>query len=488
MQPRIVIIGAGFGGIAAAVYLLKAGMRDVTILDRAQQVGGVWQVNDYPGCACDIPAPLYSYSFALHPGWSRRFPPRAEIQAYLEDVVDRFGLRDRLRLGTGVEEARYDERSCTWTLRTAAGQAVECDLLVCAVGQLSEPKMPDIPGLASFGGVAVHSALWSGDIDVDGAVVGVVGTGASAIQIVPALADRAAAKVIVFQRSAPWTLPKPDRRYGAARRALYRRVPATMRLSRAATWALTSVMGRAVTGHRLAAAAVQAVSDGQRRVQVRDQALRERVTPDHAMGCKRVLFTSSWFPALQRPTVELVTDAIREVSPAGVVTADGREHPVDILVLGTGFAATELVTSVRVIGRCETELGAVWREGAHAYLGMTLPGFPNFFVVYGPNTNTGNSSVVYFHEAQARYIAQAARLLAATRGGALEVRAQVESGYDQEIQARLRASVWSTCTSWYRSASGRVITNWPGMAGEYARRTAQFRIEDYVLSPPRGAR
>ena len=479
--PRVVVIGAGFGGVAAAVRLKQAGVEDLTILESAAAVGGVWLANRYPDCACDIPAPLYSFSFAQNPDWSRRFPPASEIQAYIEDVVDRFDVRRHLRLRTEAVRATWDDSAQAWTVETAAGDRFECDMLVTAVGQLTKPAIPRIPGLDSFAGPVVHSAQWTPDLVTAGRRVAVVGTGASAIQLVPAIAGQAA-RVTVLQRSAPWTLPKPDRRYGPVNRLLKRRVPAVMRLGRGATWGVTQLMGLAVTGNPVLNALFELVSNTQRRVRLVDPQLRRKATPDYRMGCKRVLFTSRWFPALARPDVELVTEAIDRVEAGGVRSADGRLHEADVLVLGTGFSAAELVAPLEVVGRDGTTLAQAWQGGAHAFLGITVPRFPNLFLVYGPNTNTGNTSVVYFHEAQAGYVAQAARLLAAQGGGALEVRADVEAAFDAEMQRRLDRSVWATCSNWYRDAGGRIVTNWPGLASEYGRRTARFDPADYLVT------
>ncbi|MFC4020829.1 flavin-containing monooxygenase [Micromonospora sp. GCM10011542] len=476
-RVRVAIIGSGFGGVAVAAALRGTDDVEVLLLERADRVGGVWRDNTYPGCACDIPAPLYSYSFAPNPDWSRRFPPHAEILAYLGRCVDDLGLADRVRLNTEVTDAEWDEAAGCWRLRTAAGEELTADVLVPAVGQLSRPVVPVLPGAERFAGPALHTARWDPALRLDGARVGVIGTGASAVQLVPAIVDRAA-RVTVFQRTPPWTLPKPDRRYGRLRRALYRRVPALMRLPRAGSWALTVFTGLAVTGNRAAGAVLRTASRGQRWWQVRDPELRARVTPDEPMGCKRVLFTSDWLPTLARPDVDLVTEKIVEVTVDGVRTADGRSHPCDVLIYGTGFAATDFLAPIRVTGRAGRKLTDEWRDGAYAYLGMAVPGFPNLFLVYGPNTNTGNTSVVYFHEAQARHIAHAVRLLAAG-GPPLEVRPEVAAGYDTELQGRLAGSVWTACQSWYRTPGGRVVTNWPGMADEYRRRTARLNPADY---------
>ncbi|WP_127506006.1 flavin-containing monooxygenase [Actinoplanes solisilvae] len=472
-RSRVVIIGAGFGGIAAAAALLKAGYDDVVILERAESIGGVWRDNTYPGCACDVPAPLYSYSFAPNPAWSSRFPAHDEILAYLRDVASSLGVTAHVRLNTSVTAATWTDSH--WRVETANGDTYEADVLIPAVGQLGTPVLPAIPG--AFDGPAVHTARWNNDLPVDGARIAVIGTGASAVQLVPAIAGRAA-HVTVFQRTPPWTLPRPNRRYGAGRHLVYGRWPFLMALPRAGVWALTVVNGHAITGGRLAGAFVRTVSRVQRRLQVRDAALRDRVTPDEPMGCKRVLFTADWLPALSRPDVSLVTDKILELTTDGVRTTDGTVHPCDLLVYATGFAATDFLAGIRISGRDGVTLAEEWRDGAYAHLGMTVPGFPNLFLVYGPNTNTGNTSVLYFLEHQAAYIVQAVRHLE-DRKTPLTVCRKVADAYDDEMQQRLSRSVWTSCQSWYRNTAGRVVTNWPGLASEYRRRVARMEPSDY---------
>lgn len=489
-RVRVLVIGAGFGGIGAAVALLRDGVDDVLVVEAGDDVGGVWAANTYPGCASDVPAPLYCYSFAPNPHWSGRFPPQPEIQRYLRDVVDRFGVRPVLRLGTRVTAARWREGSRTWLVEFDGrdGPApVVADVLVSAVGQLSRPHVPVLPGIERFAGPVWHSARWRHDVRLEGRRVAVVGTGASAVQFVPELAPLTA-HLTVVQRSAPWTLPRPERRYGRVLQGLARRRTGSLRLRRGLTYAMTAWAGQAVLGRAVPLASLRAASALQRRVQVRDAALRARVTPVSRLGCRRVLFTSAWLPALTRPDVTLVTDpvldvvpdAIRTVAPDGAIT----RHPCDAIVYGTGFTATSFLAPIRVTGRAGADLHAVWEPGARAYLGMAVPGFPNLFLVYGPNTNTGHTSVVLFHEAQARYLVQAVRHLRRHPGAALEVRPEVDGRYDAELQERLAASVWTTCTSWYRTATGRVVTNWPGTAARYRRRTRRFDPADYLPEDP----
>ncbi|GAB7042275.1 MULTISPECIES: flavin-containing monooxygenase [Catenuloplanes] len=471
----VAIVGGGLGGIAVAALLRKAGFTDIVLLERAARLGGVWRDNRYPGCACDVPAPLYSYSFLPNPHWSRRYPPHHEILAYVQYCADTLGVTPHVRLNTEVTDARWE--SGRWRLRTADGAELEADVLVPAVGQLSKPVVPVLPGAATFAGRALHTTGWDDTVEVTGRRVAVVGTGASVVQLVPAIAGDAA-HVTVFQRTAPWIMPKPDRRYGRVRRLLYRRVPGATRPARAATLLLTWFATRAITGDVLARTAVTWLSAAQRRWQIRDAALRAKVRPSIPLGCKRTLFTNAWLPALARPDVDLVTEKITAIEPAGVRTADGVLHEADLLVYGTGFTATEFVAPMRVTGLGGVALRETWRDGAHAYLGMAVPGFPNMFLVYGPNTNTGTTSVVVFQEAQARYIVQAVRALAAG-AGPLCVSPSVAALHDEEMQRRLSGSVWTGCESWYLGPGGRVVTNWPGTGGEYVRRTARLNPADY---------
>ncbi|WP_253241894.1 flavin-containing monooxygenase [Paractinoplanes aksuensis] len=474
MKPRIVIIGAGFGGIAAAAALLESGFGDVVLLEKAASIGGVWRDNTYPGCACDVPAPLYSYSFAPNPSWSRRFPAHDEILAYLRSTAAELGVESRVHLNADVTSAIWT--GAHWSVSTRDGTEYEADVLIPAVGQLGNPVLPPIPG--TFAGPAVHTARWRADLPIDGARIGVIGTGASAIQLVPEIAGRAA-HITVFQRTPPWTLPRPDRRYGAGRHFAYGKMPLLMRLPRAGVWAMTVVTGRAITGGRIAGGLVRTASRVQRRLQVRDAELRARITPDEPMGCKRVLFTNRWLPALSRPDVSLVNEKIVETTSTGVRTADGVVHECDLLVYATGFAATDFLAGITVTGRNGRPLTEEWATGAYAHLGIAVPGFPNLFLMYGPNTNTGNTSVLYFMEHQAAYIVQAVRRVATSRTP-LEVRRSVAAAFDTEIQRRLRHSVWTACRSWYRNAAGRIVTNWPGQASEYRRRVARLNPSDYA--------
>ena len=475
-RPTVLVIGTGFGGIGLAAQLLRGGYR-VTLLEQSDQVGGVWRENSYPGCACDVPSHLYSLSFAPNPNWSRRYSQQPEILAYLQDVARRFGVLPQVRFGTQVVSADYDDSTARWRVTSSIGQTFEADVLVPAVGQLSRPAWPDLVGLREFRGPVMHSAQWRTEVALAGRRVAVIGTGASAIQLVPKLVGEVSG-LTVFQRSAPWVLPRLDHRYSRPGRWLTRRFPVLQRGFRRAYFALTEVFGMALTRSRPLAALIRGVSRAQLRWQVPDPQLRRRLVPDYQLGCKRVLFSSDWLPALGRPNVELITDRISEVIATGVRTADGREHPADVLVLGTGFAAADLLGPIRIHGRDGLPLHQVWADGARAYHGVTVPGFPNLFLLYGPNTNLGSGSIVVMIEAQIGYLLAA---LAGLRAGqSVEIRPEVAARFDAELQHRLNRSVWAGCASWYRTASGRITTNWPGLPSEYQRRLA-FTRTDYLV-------
>jgi cation diffusion facilitator CzcD-associated flavoprotein CzcO len=478
-----VVIGAGFGGLAAARELLRRGVTSVTVLEKADRVGGVWRDNTYPGAACDVPSSLYSYSFAPKPDWSRRYGEQPEILRYIEEVAAREGLLGLVRTGTEVTAATYDEQRCRWAVvvRTEDGttEELDVDLVVSAVGQLSRPHVPPLPGIDSFRGPAFHSAAWDHGLDLTGKRVAVVGTGASAIQFVPHLARRAG-HVTVFQRSAPYVVPKPDRSYTRLHRRAFRRLPRTQGFGRELTRTLSELLNRTLTEDTVVTKAFVAAFRLHLRHQVPDRELRAKLLPDYAIGCKRLLFSNDWYPALTRPDVEVVTHAVVEVTPDGVRASDGTLHPADVIVYGTGFRATEFLTPVEVTGR-GTTLAEAWSEGAHAYLGMTVPGFPNFFVVYGPNTNLGGSSILSMIECQTGYLGQLVDRLVSGELGVAEVREDVAEQYDREVQERLSHSVWASgCSSWYQEPGGRITTNWPGTVQEYRERTSVLQPGDFV--------
>ena len=482
-SPSVTIIGAGFGGIGMAVGLMRAGLDDVTILERADQVGGVWAANRYPGAACDIPASLYSFSFAPKTDWSRRYPPQPEIRAYLQDVAERFGVLPRIRFGIEVTAARFDDARGRWVLDLADGGTLETDVLVTACGQLSRPAVPPLPGLEDFAGTAFHSATWRHDHDLTGRRVAVVGTGASAIQFVPHVVAQAA-HTTVFQLDAPHVIPKPDRPYGSSLRAAFRRVPGLLRLNRAATYLQYEVRAVGFTRWQGLMRLIDGTARRHLRRQVPDPVLREALAPQGAPGCKRILLSNDYYPAMTAPAASLVRSPIARVLPDGVLTSDDVHHTVDTIIWGTGFQATDFLTPMAVTGPGGRDLRAAWRDGAEAYLGISVAGFPNLFLLYGPNTNLGHNSIVYMLESQIRYVVQAVRRLAAGGPATLDVRPEVQRRYNDWVQERIHATVWDRgCTSWYRTASGKNTTNWPDFTFAYRARTRRFDPSVYVRAP-----
>jgi cation diffusion facilitator CzcD-associated flavoprotein CzcO len=484
-SPRVVIIGAGFGGLGAAKALRDRGVDDLTILERADQAGGVWRDNTYPGAACDVPSALYSWSWALHPSWPRTYSGQADILDYLQKAAAEAGLLDLVHTGQEVTSLRYDQAARTWTISTAGGATYAADVVVSALGQLSDPVVPDLPGRDTFAGPAFHSARWRHDVDLHGARVAVVGTGASAIQLVPGIVDQVGS-MTVFQRSAPYVLPKPDVEYPSRHHRLVGRHPRLLRTERGTVFRLTEVLNRALEGESWTARPVlkglEAAWRLHLRRQVRDPSLRARLRPDHPIGCKRILFSNDWYPALDREHVDVVTEAVTAVEPGGVRAADGTLHEADVLIWGTGFAATDFLGSIEVTGRDGADLREIWAGGAHAHLGITVPGFPNLFCVYGPNTNLGGSSIIGMLEAQAGWIAQVVRRIADGAARAYEVRPDVARAYDREMQSRLGDSVWSACDNWYTDG-GRITTNWPGLVAEYQSRLREVDWSELQSAP-----
>jgi cation diffusion facilitator CzcD-associated flavoprotein CzcO len=477
----ILVIGTGFAGLAMGVRLKQAGMNDFAILEQAEDVGGTWRDNHYPGAACDVQSHLYSFSFAPNPEWSRMFAEQREIWAYLRRCADDHDLRRHIRFGCKVTGARWDEATSTWTLTTAAGERLRARVVVSGTGGLSRPQLPDIPGLDRFAGAMFHSARWDHDTPLDGKTVGVIGTGASAIQIVPSIAPRVG-RLHLFQRTPPWILAKPDRAIGPLEKALYRRLPLVQQAYRARIYLQNELRAVAFVLRPDVLRWAQKFAVRHLESQVADPALRRKLLPDYTMGCKRILMSNDYYPAVARPNVELVTDGIREITARGVVTADGRERALDALVLATGFQAAEATAPFDIVGRGGRSLDAAWRDGAEAYLGTTVHGFPNWFMVIGPNTGLGHSSMVLMIESQVAYIVDALRVMRRRGLAAVEVRRAVQDEHNAWLAKRHERTVWSSgCMSWYRTASGKNTTIWPGFTFEYRLRTRRFDAEAYHL-------
>jgi len=476
--PSVIVIGAGFGGLGVGIELIRAGFTNLTILEKADDIGGVWRDNTYPNAACDVPSSLYSWSFEPNPTWGHRYSRQDEILDYIHGAAAKHGVRSYVRTGTEVDTAEYDEESARWRVTTTFGEVLEADVLIPALGQLSRPVIPALPGAATFAGPAFHSAQWDHSVDLTGKRVAVIGTGASAIQFVPGIVDQVG-EMTVFQRSAPYVVPKPDREYTRRHHSTFSRVPATQSFGRKLTWVLSEQLNRALVQGGPLMAAFRAAWRLQLRRQVRDPELRAKLIPDSPMGCKRILFSNEWYPALAQDHVDVVTENVVGVEPTGVRTGDGTLHPADVIIYGTGFAATEFLAPMTVRGVGGQDVQEFWKAGAHAHLGINVPGFPNLFLMYGPNTNLGGSSIIGMMESQAGYIVQAVKFLA-SGVAAIDVRPEVSEGYDQEMQDRLGDSVWSSCHNWYHLDGGRISTNWPGLVAEYKARTATFRAADFV--------
>ncbi len=470
----VAVLGAGFGGLGMACRLRAAGCRTFRVFDAAAGVGGTWWVNRYPGCACDVPAHLYSFSFAPNPDWTRRFAPRAEIQAYLERVARDHDLAPHLELGCRIERARWDEERNLWRLDDAHGRRWTADVVVSALGGLSRPLRPDLPGLDDFAGRILHTQAWPDRLDLAGRRVAVIGTGATAAQVVPEIAPEVE-RLDVYQRTPNWILPRPDRPIRRWQRRMYRRFPLAQKLVRFSIWLGSELRvpglawsNRLAAGHRMLALR-------HLRRQVRDPDLRRDLTPDYAIGCKRVLRSSDYYPALMRDNVGLVTAPIRQVEANGIRDIHGRLRPADTLVLATGFRATAPVPKGMFIGRGGIDLAEAWAEGPEAWRGVAVHGFPNLFLLMGPNTALGHNSVVLMIEAQIGFVMKA---LEARRGKVLEVRADAQRKDNAWLQQRLAGTVWNSggCSSWYRHpVSGRNATLWPGFTWTYRRRLRRFR-------------
>lgn len=480
ITTRVGIIGTGFGGMAVAIELRRAGYRNLVIFEKATEVGGVWRENTYPGAACDVPSHYYSLASAPRATWPRRFSRQPTILNYMNEVADEFDLRSSIRFDAAVTAARFNPSRGCWTVTTADGATTEVDVLVPAVGQLSRPALPNIPGRSSFAGASFHSAEWDHTVTLSSKRVAVIGSGASAIQFVPEIQPKVDT-LLVFQRTPPHLLPRPDGRFGAARRWIFAKLPFTQRMSRFTWYAVMESLGVALLRARPLAGAVALVCRGHMRFQTRKvPGLFEKVWPLYPLGCKRILLSSNYLPALTQPNVEVITSGISSLTRGGLVTDDGVEHAVDVIIYGTGFTATDFLAPLQIKGLDGRDLREGWSEGAHAYLGITVPHFPNLFLMYGPNTNLGAGSIVAMLEAQARYIRQALdyrNSLAAPV--ALEVNEQVATEFDLRMQRLLSSGVWSQCHSWYRLPNGRIPTNWPGTVGEYRRRTAEFDPHDF---------
>jgi cation diffusion facilitator CzcD-associated flavoprotein CzcO len=480
-RPSVAVVGGGFGGVGAAVMLQRAGYSDVTVFERAPRVGGVWHHNTYPGAACDIPSHLYEFSFDPNPRWSRRYAPQEEIQEYLEDVARRHGVTERIRTDTNVESARWDGERAKWVLETSAGRH-EADVLLTACGQLSVPAVPAIPGLDSFAGPAFHTAEWQHDVDLAGKRVAVVGTGCSAIQVVPAIQPEVE-HVDVYQRSPGWTLPKMDFAYQERTRRLFARFPVLQRLDRQAIFRFQELAAAGMTRFRWLLPPFRALARRQINKAIADPVLRSKVTPVDEIGCKRIMLTDDWYPTLTKPNVSLITDRVAAVTPDGIRTEDGAERPADVLVLATGFKTHGFVAPMEIVGAGGHTLAQEWAGVPRAYLGMSVPGFPNMVLLYGPNTNGGSGSVIHVIESGMGHVIAALRELERAGARRIEVTRSGAEDFDRELRERLAQSVWHTgCTNWYVDEQGNDPNQWPWLWTTYKRRTSRVDPAAYEVA------
>jgi len=482
-RPRkVVIVGTGFAGIGMAIALQKAGIRDFVLLERAQAIGGTWRDNRYPGCACDVPSHLYSFSFEPKTNWSRAYAPQEEIRLYLEACVDKHGLRDRIVFGQSVASATWSEKDETWTVVSEAGDVFEGNVLVSGIGALSNPSYANVKGLETFRGKQFHSATWDHAYPLEGKRVGVIGTGASAIQFVPQIQPKVEA-LTLFQRTPPWVLPKPDRAYTSEEKSAFARIPGRRFLHRQAIYWKNELLGTMFTKAPRLMAVAAAIGKWHIRKSIRSPELRRAVTPSYLPGCKRILISNDYYPALDRPNVEVVTAPIREVTASGILLESGRTIELDALIHGTGFSVQSYLGKMKIYGKGGVELGARWGKNPAAYRGTTVAGYPNLFTLLGPNTGLGHNSVVFMIEAQIRYVMSAIAHMKKARLSSVDVLPEVLEAYNTRIGKELDTTVWSSgCESWYLNDQGKNTTIYPGFTFKFRHETRTFQAAEYAAT------
>jgi cation diffusion facilitator CzcD-associated flavoprotein CzcO len=493
----VAVIGAGFGGLGAAVRLRREGITDFVVLERADSVGGTWRDNSYPGCACDVPSYLYSFSFAPHPDWPRTFSGQEHIRAYLEHVADTFRLRSHIRLHHDVLMMRWDNDELRWEIETSRG-TLTADVVISATGPLSTPKIPEIEGLESFPGKVFHSSRWDHDYDLSGKRVAMIGTGASAIQIVPSIQPRVG-KLTLFQRTPPWVMPRTDRAISGAERWLHRQLPFTGAARRGLLWGIRELQVSAFTKCPKGLGLIELIAKSHMARSIKDPALRVKLTPSYRIGCKRILLSSEYYPALARPNVDLVASGLAEVRGNTLVAAEGASQAegsgvgsgteADVIIFGTGFHVTDMPIAERVVGAEGITLAKSWKDGMQSLRGATVAGFPNWMTIIGPNTGLGNSSMILMIESQLNYMADYLRQLNVLGGrAALAARPLAVHEWNRRVQERMKRTVWNTggCTSWYLDSSGRNTTIWPGTTREFRSATRAVNLSEYevVRVPP----
>ncbi|MGK2741548.1 flavin-containing monooxygenase [Tepidicaulis sp. LMO-SS28] len=476
--PSVAIIGAGVSGICTGIKLKEAGIENFTIYEKASEIGGTWRENTYPGCSCDVPLHMYQFSFDMRPDWSAKFVGSQDIKKYLESVVDKYGLRDHIRFNSEITDATFEERTGLWHIVCADGSKHTANMVAAGTGQLHRPIWPDIQGRETCQGTSWHSAEWNHDYDLKGKRVAVIGNGASAIQFVPEVAKEAG-EVTIFQRSASWVLPRPQREFYGWERALYKAVPWLMNIQRWKIYWFGELLFRAFhhSGDKIKEMAIEEME-----LYVTDPVKKQKLTPDYEPGCKRVLFANDWWPAMGKDHVDVVTEAIAEIEPHGIRTNDGKLHEFDVIIYGTGFDTTHFLGPMNVTGLAGRALQKEWSTGAEAVYGMTVNGFPNFFMLYGPNTNLGHNSIIFMIECQANYIRQCAEKLRQDDLLYMDVKKEVQDAWNERVQHDNANSVYASgCTSWYKTESGKVTNNWANYTFKYWWHTRRPDFTEYTL-------
>lgn len=477
-----IIIGAGFSGLGAAIRLQQSGRSDFRVFEKAGQIGGTWRDNVYPGCACDVPSHLYSFSFAQNPNWSRVFSRQPEILAYMKDCVDRFNLREKIQLGTGIAALHFQESQGNWLVETDRGETFSARTVLLGLGPLNVPKIPKIEGQDSFSGVQFHTAQWRTDHDLTDKCVAIIGTGASAVQIIPEIAKRVK-QLYIFQRTPPWVGPRPDAAVPSFLQRLFRHLPSLLWLPRTLIYRYLEFRGKGLFGNPTAHQQMRKRALKHIKDSIPDQVLREKVTPKYQIGCKRILLSEDYYPALQLSNVELITEAVTAIKGNTIVGAEGTHREIDTLIYATGFDAASYEKGVLIKGKDGQLLSDCWAEaGPEAYLGTTISGFPNLFSIIGPNTGLGHNSMIHMMESQFTYILSYLDLLEQRDALYLDVKLDKQAAYNEDIQAQLADMVWSSgCNSWYQMDDGKNTTLWPGPTTTYRRKTRKVEAEDYLI-------
>ncbi len=478
-ERRIAIIGSGFAGLCLGIQLKRSGIHSFTIFEKSDRLGGTWRDNTYPGAACDSPSLAYCFSFEQKTDWSRKWAPQSEILEYLEQCARKHEILPHIRFGSEIRSAKFHAEEGIWQLRTSTGEEISAEIVVSSVGQLNRPHVPEISGLDRFQGDSFHSALWNHDVDLEGKKVAVIGNAASAVQFVPQIARRVK-QLHIFQRSANWMIPKLDREYSEREKRWFARYPILPRLNRWWIWLTFEMRWPVFRRNRFLGRRIEKLAKASMRAQIEDSSLWEELIPDYPIGGKRILISDDYYPTLNRENVEVVTEEIDHLSKDAVVTKAGNTYPVDVAILATGFESTSFLAPMAITGLEGRTLASEWKDGARAYLGISVPGFPNFFMMYGPNTNLGHNSIVFMLECQARYITDCIEQLIARDLGFLDLRRDVMESYNQRLQAELDRTVWAeTGKSWYKTEAGKITNNWSGTTTRYWWNTRKADLRHY---------